>query len=199
MNEKIKKFEEPPEIAPEPSPVITPEMISDVFHTLETKGMIHYDEGGAYIPTEKGWRLLTSTEAAEEEVEAFGHPEISAESFDEIKIVKDEAVKDNSVICVRANKSCVELDKKFKNSLKSGRRLEVVLEADDVFDTILAYCSPALKLSSTEEIVIRKDDRIGASTIGIMSDKAAFELRRNLIEKLKNPNTKLKIKLRTKP
>jgi hypothetical protein len=195
----IKRCEEPPEIAPQPSPAITPEMISDIFQTLSTKGMIHYDKGAAYIPTERGWRLLMSIEPVEEVVEAFGHPEIEASSLDKIKIVKGNFVKDNGVIGVRANKSCVELSKKFKDALKSDRKLEIVLEADDVEEVFSAYCSPALELTSKDEVSISKDDMIDASTIGIMSEKAASDLKRELVEKLKNPNTKLRLKLKVKP
>lgn len=47
-----------PENPRQPSPHITPHMIETAMHALETKGMIYYSEGGVYIPTEKGWKLL---------------------------------------------------------------------------------------------------------------------------------------------
>lgn len=59
MNEKIRRMEETPESAPEPSPTITPNMIKNTLDVLEAKGMVYYMGGAAYIPTEQGWRLLT--------------------------------------------------------------------------------------------------------------------------------------------
>lgn len=197
MGTNVKKFEEPPEMVPEPSPTITPEMVRTVLHALETKGMVRYFEGGIYIPTEKGWKLLMSTKTYREEVEAVGCPEITGISEVSIKISKHEKV-DESTVGVRADKACSDFSEEFKNALKSNKILEVTLEAEDVSDFFTAYCSPALVLSSNSEISVRKDDKIDPSTIGIMSDKSASDLKRELIEKLKDPKAKLKIILEIK-
>ena len=53
-------MQETPEAPHGPQPTITPEMIHNTFRALETKGMIYYSEGGVYVPTEKGWKLLMS-------------------------------------------------------------------------------------------------------------------------------------------
>jgi hypothetical protein len=198
METKIKKFEGPPETFPEPSPKITPEMVKTVFHLLEKKGMVQYFEGGIYIPTEKGWKLLMSTATWKEEIEAYGHPKITATDNLVIKITKKEEI-DEGTIGVKANKACVDFSKELKNALKSNKTIVMTLEAEGISDSVVAYCSPALEVSSTTEIVIRKDDTITPSTIGIMSDKSANDLKRDLIEKLKNPNTRLKIILEVRP
>ncbi len=194
MEEKIKKFEEPPEMVPEPSPTITPEMVRTVFRMLEAKGMVQYFEGGIYIPTEKGWKLLMSTKTYKEEVIAFGHPKITASDNLSIKIAKDEEV-DESTIGVKANKACIDFSKEFRNALKSNKIINITLEVEDVSDSITAYCSPILEASSNNKITVRKDDNVDSSTIGIMSDKSARELKKDLIEKLKNPKTKIRVVL----
>jgi hypothetical protein len=194
----IRKMQEPPEIAPEPSPEITPEMLRDVLNLLESKGMIHYTAGGAYIPTESGWKLLMEVTPEKEEIIAYGHPEIMATSNSMIKIVKGSTVKDESTIGVKADKACKDLSEKFKTSAKSAKKIEILIEAEGEEDKIVGYCSPALKLTNKEEIVIRKDSSIDSGTIAILADKAASELNRDLIEKLRNPNAKIKITLEIK-
>jgi len=68
---------------------------------------------------------------------------------------------------------------------------EIIVDSDN----LLAYA----EVSSNEEITIRKDDNIDSSTIGIMSDKCAKDLKKELIEKLKNPEVKLKVILEVRP
>jgi hypothetical protein len=195
----IKRMQEPPEIAPEPSPAITPEMLRDVLNLLESKGMIHYTAGGAYIPTESGWKLLMEIAPVKEEIIAFGHPEIKATSNSMIKFVKGLEVKDESTIGVKADKACKDLSEEFKTAARSAKRVEILIEAEGEQDKIVGYCSPAFKLTNREEIVIRKDSSIDSGTIAILADKAASELNQNLIEKLRNPNTRIKITLEIKP
>ena len=193
-----RKVQGPPEIAPEPSPAITPEMLRDVLNLLESKGMVHYAAGGAYIPTESGWKLLMEITPTKEEIIAYGHPEIKATSNSMIKFVKGLVVKDESTIGIKADKACKDLSEEFKIAARSARRIEILLEAEGEQDKIVGYCSPALKLTNKEEIVIRKDSSIDSGTITILADKAASELNQNLIEKLKNSNTRIKITLEIK-
>jgi hypothetical protein len=199
MKEDIRKMQGPPEIAPEPSPAITPEMLRDVLNLLESKGMVHYAAGGVYIPTESGWKLLMEVAPTKEEIIAYGHQEIKASSSLAIKLVKGSSVLDESIIGVKANKACKELNEEFKIAAKSAKRIEILIEAEGEQDKIVGYCSPALKLTNKEEIVIRKDSSIDSGTIAILADKAANELNQNLIEKLRNPNTRIKITLEIKP
>jgi hypothetical protein len=134
-----------------------------------------------------------------EEIIAYGHPEIKASSNSMIKIVKGSTLRDESIIGVKADKACKDLSEEFKASAKSAKRIEILIEAEGEEDKIFGYCSPALKLTNKEEIVIRKDSSIDSGTIAILADKAANELNQNLIEKLRNPNTRIKITLEIKP
>jgi hypothetical protein len=191
-----KNYQAPDEPA-EPSPHITPEMLRSTMHALESRGMILYGEGGAYIPTEKGWKLLMSVGSNLEEVGAHGHPNISATDSSVIKIIVGKEV-DKSVVGVNANKSCATLNSSFKENLKGDKKIEIVFDVDGMIDVITAYCSPALKVSSDNEIVVRKDDKIDDGTVAIFADKAASELSRDTIERLKDPKTKVKIRLEIK-
>jgi len=195
--EELKKMQGPPEIAPEPSPAITPEMLKEVLEILESKGMIHYTAGGAYIPTESGWKLLMELKPVKEEIIAYGHPEIKATSNVEIKITKTSNV-DDATIAVNANKACKDLSEEFKAAIKAAGKVEVKIEVEGEEEIFTAYGSPALKLASREEIVIRKSSFVDGKTLAILSDKSACELKQSLVEKLRNPQAKVKISLEIK-
>jgi hypothetical protein len=187
-----------PEGAPEPMPEITPEMIRIALKALESKGMVKYTEGGAYVPTEGGWKLLSEIKSVKEEIIAYGHPSINATNLKAIFITKAGEAKENGVIAVKANKSPKDFKKEIKDALKEARKVEVTIEAEGVKEKIVGYGSPALKLSSSEEIAIRKDDFIDGKTAVILAGKAANELNQELIEKLRKENTKVKITLEVK-
>jgi hypothetical protein len=179
-----------------PAPEITPSMVHTAMHALEKTGMIYYSEGGLYVPTESGWKLLMES-SGREEVIAYGHPDIKATDNSGFAIVKAESPEKyrKAIIAVKANKSCRDFDKKFKNSLKSGKKVDVTIEAGGFEDKITAFCSPAFTLTNSEEIAVRKDDRIDGKTIGILANKSAAELNQDLVEKLRDPETKVKIVL----
>ncbi|MEM5766354.1 MAG: DUF371 domain-containing protein [Candidatus Aenigmatarchaeota archaeon] len=194
---EIRKIQQPPETAPEPSPSITPDMIRDVLETLESKGMVHYTAGGAYIPTESGWKLLMELKPTKEEIFGYGHPEIKASNNFMIRITKDLDV-DNATIAVNCDKACEDLSEEFKAAIKSAKRVEIKIEVEGEEEFFIAYGSPALKLKSKKEIVIRKDSVIDNKTVAILSDKSANEIKHALIEKLRSPQTKVKISLEIK-
>jgi len=177
-----------------PAPEITPNMVHTAMHALEKTGMVYYSEGGLYIPTESGWKLLMEV-SGREEVIAHGHPDIRATDNTGFAIVKAASPEkyQKAIIAVSADKACKDFDKKFRNSLKSGKKIEIKIEAGGIEDEIIAFCSPAFTLTSSEEIAVRKDDRIDGKTVGILANKSAAELNQDLVEKLRDPETKVKI------
>ena len=195
MENKIKYQE--PEGPVGPSPTITPEMLERTFEALETKGMIYYSEGGVYIPTAKGWQLLMRTGMVTEEITAHGSPKITAVNKSTIKITKGNDV-DDSTIAVKANKACSGLSEEFKRAIKSSKPCEIKIEVDGEVAAFLGYGSPALKLTDTNSITINKTDVIDNSTVAIVADMAAANLDRDFAEKLKDPNSKIKITFEVK-
>lgn len=192
-----KKYQDPPLEPAQPSPSITPEMIERTFEALETKGMIYYSEGGVYIPTAQGWQLLMKTGFISEEILARGSPKITATDMSTIKLTKGNDV-DDATIGVRANKSGSSLSGEFKRTINSNKNCEVKILVDDEEVAFFAYGSPALKLSDSNHITINKNDSIDEGTVLIISDKAAGDLDRDFVEKLKNPNSKIKVVLEVK-
>jgi hypothetical protein len=196
MHNVVKNQEE----GPEPMPEITSEMILSTFRALESKGMVQYMEGGYYVPTESGWKLLMEVKPVKEEIVAYGHPNITATHTATIEITKSKEMSKEAdcIIGVGANKGCKDLSKEFKDALKAGRKVEITLEAEGVSDKINAYGSPALNLTNPEDIVVRKSDFIDGRTLAILADKAANDLKQDLVEKLRNPKTEIKMTLEIK-
>jgi len=192
----MKKVEKSvPEIPRKPMPEITPEMIKAAFEALEAKGMVYYGEGGIYIPTEKGWKLLMEIKPVKEEIIAYGHPNITARHSTTLEITKDESIgKDaDCIIGVKANKACRDLSEELKNALKSGRKVEISIEVEGFVEKITAYGSPALKLTDEKDVVIRKSDFVDERTLAILADKSAKDLDEEIKRRLRNPETQIKI------
>jgi len=197
--EKEIKENQRPEAPAGAEPEITSEMVQSVFTTLESKGLVHHMKGGAYVPTEKGWKLLREVVSGKEMITARGHENIVArdETCFEITTNKDPGGED-SVIAVRANKGCKTLRDDFKAAVKSASKMFITIEAGGVVENIIAYGSPALRLTDTNEIVVRKSDLIDGKTVAILADKSANEFSKALKEELKNPKTEVKITFEVK-
>jgi len=130
-----------------------------------------------------------------EEIIAYGHPNITAKHKTTLEITKAEHMERiaDCIIAIRANKACKDLNEELKNSLKKGKKVEITIEAEGVEDKIVAYGSSELKLNHLEDIVIRKSGFIDDRTLAINADKVACDLKKELVQKLTNPKTKIKI------
>ncbi|MEM5802017.1 MAG: DUF371 domain-containing protein [Candidatus Aenigmatarchaeota archaeon] len=194
-----KEMQRIPEEPSGPVPEITPELIKTTYEALEASGILFYsEEGGVYVPTERGWKLLMEIKPVKEEIEAYGHPSIKATNLKFLTITKENKVLDDSVIAIRANKSCKELSKEIREALKDGKKVQITIEADGIKEVISAFGSPALKLTDSKNIVIRKDDKIDEKTLAIMADKSADELNQELIRELRKSENRVKIILEVK-
>ncbi len=129
---------------------------------------------------------------------AKGHPNIKATHKTTLEITKEEYVtpRGDCIIAINATKAVKELDPVLKSIIRRNDAIIiVVLETDNLKDVVLAMGSQELLLSSDNKIIIRKSTYIEPATLGIRSNKAARDIDRRLIERLKNPDTVLKIKI----
>lgn len=186
---------------PEPAPEITPEMVQATFNVLESEGLIHYMEGGAYLPTDEGWKLLRGSPPAREEITAYGHEEIVAGDEGCFGTTKSKGPKGKGwggVVGVRANRGCKDLDNEFKEAARSASMMIITIEAGGLTEKVTAYGSPALELTDANGISVRKSDFIDGETVAILADKSASEFSKAMKEKLRNPKTEIKITLEIK-
>jgi hypothetical protein len=194
----LKKRNEEVEIIPEDiRGKFTPEMLQFTLAELQSKGLIEYVDG-AYTVTKKAEELFKKAKPIKEEIIAWGHPDITATNETRIEITKGEKPLDNSVIAVKANKSCKDLNKLFKDYIKFGKTIKITISLDETQDTLMAFGSPALELKNEKNIVTTKSDFIENNTLAILANKAACDLKKELIDNLKKSKTKVKIKLEVK-
>jgi hypothetical protein len=137
---------------------------------------------------------------AVEVVYGFGHENVLATHSSTVEFTRDFELSKNGdcIVAVSLDRTLAEFSQEFKSILTSPRsKLIVKIQTDKVSDVIRAFGSPLLSLSSTMEIVIRKSDFVSDRTVGVRANKAAVDLSRELVEKLKNPRQKVKITFTT--
>jgi uncharacterized protein len=126
----------------------------------------------------------------------FGHENVQATHHATVEFTKDSHLSRNGdcILVVAADKGLAELSAEFKDALKKPHaKLTIKIEADDITEEIQANGSAQLALSHPQEMVIRKSDYASDRTLGIHADKAAKDVSRELVEKLKNPKQQAKI------
>jgi len=133
-----------------------------------------------------------------ETIVAHGHENIQATHATTFEITKESRVskKGDCIIAVSADKSIPDLSLDFRNILRrDDTKLTITIEAGDVVERIRALGSSKLILTHPLDIVVRKGDYTCSRTLAIHGDKAAGDLSREFVEKLKNPKQKVKITL----
>jgi uncharacterized protein len=115
-----------------------------------------------------------------------------------VEFTKDNHLSTNGdcILVVSADKGLADLSPAFKETLrKPHAKLTIKIEVGDLTEEIHAQGSTHLPLTHSQEMVVRKSDHASDRTLGIHADKAAKDLSRELVEKLKNPKQKAKITL----
>ena len=126
-----------------------------------------------------------------------GHENVRATHRSTLEITTEDFLtpRGDCIICVSADKALKDLREEFKEALKRGAKLKIVIRAGDVKDEVTAYGSPDLKLESPISMVIRKSDYIDGRTLAIRANKSARDLKRELVELLQNPETEVTVEL----
>ncbi len=132
---------------------------------------------------------------------AYGHPLVKATHYSTLEITKEDYLTERGtcIIAVKSEKACNDLPEYIKNLIKKDNtEIHIILEVNGIKDIIKAYGSNKLTLTSNKSIVIRKSTYIDDRTLAIKADKAAKDINRKMIQKLKNPKTTLKITIKVK-
>lgn len=129
---------------------------------------------------------------------AKGHPNIRASHPTTLMITKDEVVglRGDCVVAVGATKGAAEVSDELKRAIRSGAALSVTIEADGEAEEIHAFGHPSLTLRHPSDLVVRKSEFLCERTLAIKADKAAADLRRDLIARLRSRGAKVQILIR---
>ena len=136
---------------------------------------------------------------ATEVIHAHGHENILATHTTTFEITKKSSVSKggNCIIAVGATKSAADLHPRFKKIARSeSARITITIEADTIVDFVEAEGEQRLLPLHPTDIVIRMSDYICGRTVAIRADKAAADLSRRLVEKLKSSTQSVTITLR---
>ncbi|MEM0001099.1 MAG: DUF371 domain-containing protein [Desulfurococcaceae archaeon] len=130
-----------------------------------------------------------------EVIRARGHKNITATHRTTMEITKDPhlTLRGECIIGLAADKGALDLSDEFKNCLKTiNSILVIVLEVNGgVKDFVLAEGHPDLILSDRSKVIVRKSAYIEPATLGIRANKAAADLKRELVDRLRDPGSVL--------
>ncbi len=130
-------------------------------------------------------------------IHCYGHENIKATHKSTLEITKEDFLtpRGDCIICIKADKALRDLSDEFKRALKSGKRIRIRIIVDDLVDEIIASGDERLTFENDVSMVIRKSTYIDGRTLAVKADKAAKDIDRRIVEKLKNPNQKAVIEL----
>jgi len=121
-------------------------------------------------------------------VEFRGHPNIRAEHPTTLEVTRDEFLtpRGDCIVGVAGSKGASGIDECVKRVLREGGKLvAVILVEGGLFDYVVAEGSSLMTFSESRKIIIRRSTYVDGSTVGIRADKAAKDLRRDVVEALR--------------
>jgi hypothetical protein len=121
---------------------------------------------------------------------AHGHANVLATHPTTLQFTKDTYLsrKGDCIIAVSSDKAMSDLDPSLKDSLRREEsRISILIEAGGTAETVHARGSSRLILSHPTDFVIRKGNYVCGRTLAIHADKAAGDLSRTFVEKLRDP------------
>lgn len=131
------------------------------------------------------------------EITAFGHKNVTAKHKTTFEVTKDSEISKRAdcIIGVKADKSIAEIPEWAKKAIKSGAKvvIELLLPDYGLRDEAFGFGDPRLTFTHERDIVVRKSKFICGRTLLISANKSAFELKREIIELLKDEKTELRL------
>ena len=129
---------------------------------------------------------------------AYGHQNILATHKTTLEFTKDEKLSSNGN-CIVGVKADFDLDI-LKNFIKNckNKKIKIMIEygSKKIKETVEAELNS--DFNDDKEIVIRKTGFVSERTFAINADKAAFELKSDLIRFLKDKKNKISVVIKNK-
>jgi len=121
-------------------------------------------------------------------IQAKGHHNILATHKTTLQITKDDQISKRAdcIVAVSADKSLSDLASDVKTALSSNAaKMRLTIQASHMSEVITGFGSAALTLSDAGDMVVRKSAFVSGRTLMIGADKAARDLDRSFVEKLR--------------
>jgi len=132
-------------------------------------------------------------------INAFGHHNVRATHRTTFEVTKEEHLtpRGDCIVGVKADKSLIDLPDEFKEIMQSkDTKLEIILRAGDLEEKINAHGHRDLTFTHPTDMVVRKSDFVCGRTLAVGADKAAIDLSREIVEKLKDDKCGIVVELR---
>ena len=129
---------------------------------------------------------------------AHGNENIQATHGTTFEITKEPTLtkRGDCIIAVEATKGVADLPQEFKEAVrKKGAQITITIEVGELKEIVRAKGSPRLLFTHPADLVVRKTDYVCGRTLAIGADKAASDLSRKLIEKLRDSSRRIRITL----
>ena len=128
---------------------------------------------------------------------ARGHELVTLRHPTTLELTKDDDMtrRGDCILAVGASKSAFELDPDLKSALRDGARLLMRIECGGLSETIQAKGLEGMTLSDNTSIVVRKSSYLDGRTVGILADKAARDIDRELASMLREKGNSVLIRL----
>ena len=129
---------------------------------------------------------------------AHGHENIQATHETTFEVTKEPTLtkRADCIIAMEATKGAADLPLEFKEAArKKGAQITIRIEAGELKEIVRAKGSPRLLFTHATDLVVRKTDYVCGRTLAIGADKAASDLSRKLIEKMRDPSQRIRITL----
>jgi hypothetical protein len=122
---------------------------------------------------------------------AYGHANVTGTHKTTFEITKDTRLSEKGT-CIIAVKADFDPDA-LRDLVKNSDRVKIKLIADGIVDEIKGDVNK--EFDDDTEIVIRMGEYLDKRTLVRHADKSAKYLKKELIEKLKNPEQELEIEI----
>lgn len=129
---------------------------------------------------------------------ACGHKNVLATHKTTLEVTKDEHLtkQGDCILAVESTMAAADLPQEFKEAArKDGAQITVTIRAGELEEVVTAKGSPKLTFIHSTDLVVRKSSYVCGRTLAINADKAAIDLSKKLVEKLKDQKQEVKITL----
>lgn len=119
---------------------------------------------------------------------AKGHKNVTSahRSTFEVTMDKEIGIRADCIVGVSSKTKLVDLPPELREAIKDeNTRIKVQLKTENAKDEIKGYGHPELTLDHPTDMVCRKSEFKCSRTLMIKSNKAAIDLKRELVEDLK--------------
>ena len=133
-----------------------------------------------------------------EEIRAFGNPNIRATHRTTLEITTENQLteKGDCIVAVKASKGAFNLNPKFKQiASRDDAIISMIMEASHKREVVRGCGSAKLTLRHPHDLVVRKSSYVCDRTLCIHSDKGAYDLTREFVVTLQDPNQMIVITL----